>query len=140
MKIGVLKEVKDNEKRVAITPSLIPKIKKLGYEIYVESNSGLGSNFHDRQYNNGAVICTKEEVFECDIILLTSINPLIVSKLSSAQTFISFFSPATNPWLLKCAKKTKLTYYLWTQCQEFQEHKKWMHYHQWQMLQAQELS
>ena len=29
MKIGVLKEVKDNEKRVAVTPSLIPKIKKL---------------------------------------------------------------------------------------------------------------
>ena len=50
MKIGVLKEVKANEKRVAITPSLIPKIKKLCYEIYVESNSGLGSNFHDKQY------------------------------------------------------------------------------------------
>ena len=91
MKIGVLKEVKENEKRVAITPSLIPKIKKLGYEIYVESNSGLGSNFHDKQYiDNGAVICAKEEVFECDIILnINKPSQELISKLSAAQTFIS---------------------------------------------------
>ena len=41
MKIGVLKEIKDNEKRVAITPGVIPKIKKLGYEILVERDSGI---------------------------------------------------------------------------------------------------
>ena len=70
MIIGSISEDLSLEKRVAITPSLIPKITKLGHEIYVESNSGLGSNFHDKQYSdNGAKICTKEEVFECDIIL-----------------------------------------------------------------------
>ena len=35
MKIGVLKEIKDNEKRVAVTPGVISKIKKLGYEIFL---------------------------------------------------------------------------------------------------------
>jgi len=47
MKIGVLKEIKDNEKRVAITPNVISKIKKLGYDILVENNLGLESNFYD---------------------------------------------------------------------------------------------
>ena len=110
MKIGVLKEVKDNEKRVAITPTLIPKLKKLGYEIYVESNSGLGSNFHDKQYSdNGAVISTKEEVIECDIILnINKPSQELVSKLSSSQTFISFFSPATNLDMLKMCEKEKI--------------------------------
>ena len=110
MKIGVLKEVKDNEKRVAVTPSLIPKIKKLGYEIYVETNSGLRSNFHDKQYSdNGAIICTEEEVFECDIILnINKPSEELVSKLSSSQTFISFFSPATNPDMLKMCQKEKI--------------------------------
>ena len=110
MKIGVLKEVKDNEKRVAITPPLIPKLKKLGYEIYVESNSGLGSNFHDKQYSdNGAKICTTEEVFECDIILnINKPSQELISKLSSAQIFISFYSPATNLEMLKISEKDRI--------------------------------
>ena len=110
MKIGVLKEVKVNEKRVAITPSLIPKITKLGHEIYIESNSGLGSNFHDKQYSdNGAKICTKEEVFECDIILnINKPSQELVSKLCSSQTFISFFSPATNLDMLKICEKDRI--------------------------------
>ena len=47
MKIGVLKENKPNEKRVALTPSAVTKIKKLGYEICIESNAGALSNFFD---------------------------------------------------------------------------------------------
>ena len=139
MKIGVLKEVKVNEKRVAITPSLIPKITKLGHEIYIESNSGLGSNFHDKQYSdNGAKICTKEEVFECDIIL----NPLKnLFQNYHLRKYSYHFSVLLQTLIcLKSAKKTELTYYPWIQCQEFQERKKWMHYPQWQTLQAQELS
>ena len=45
MKIGVLKENKPNEKRVAITPASISKIKKLGYDVYIEKDAGLSSNF-----------------------------------------------------------------------------------------------
>ena len=41
MKIGVLKENKPNEKRVAITPSSISKIKKLGYDVFIEQDAGV---------------------------------------------------------------------------------------------------
>ena len=37
MKIGVLKEDKPNEKRVALTPSTVSKIRKLGYDISIET-------------------------------------------------------------------------------------------------------
>ena len=48
--------------------------------------------------DNGATICTVDEVLECDIILnINKPSQELVSKLSSSQTFISFFSPATNP-------------------------------------------
>ena len=50
MKIGVLKENKPNEKRVAITPASISKIKKLGYDVYIEKDAGLLSNFKNSQY------------------------------------------------------------------------------------------
>ena len=41
MKIGVLKENKPNEKRVALTPSAVTKIKKLAYEICIDSSEGV---------------------------------------------------------------------------------------------------
>ena len=72
MKIGVLKEIKDNEKRVAITPNVVSKIKKLGYEVLIENNLGSESNFYDDQYiDNGAEVTTKDEVYKCVTCLYT---------------------------------------------------------------------
>ena len=50
MKILALKEIVDNEKRVAITPDLISKYNKLGYEIVVEAGAGLGCGIDDEDY------------------------------------------------------------------------------------------
>ncbi len=70
MKIGVLKEIKDNEKRVAVTPGVISKIKKLGYEIFVEHDSGIQASFYNEQYvESGAEISSKEEIYKCDLLL-----------------------------------------------------------------------
>ena len=64
MKIGVLKENKPNEKRVAITPSSISKIKKLGYDIYIEQDAGLLSNFKNSQYKEvGANLSSIDDIY-----------------------------------------------------------------------------
>ena len=110
MKIGVLKEIKDNEKRVAITPNVVSKIKKLGYDVLVENNLGSESNFYDDQYiDNGAEVVTKDEVYKCDLLLkINKPSKEEVSQLSGSQTLISFFSPAINSDLLKLCKKDKI--------------------------------
>ena len=110
MKIGVLKEIKDNEKRVAITPNVVSKIKKLGYDILVENNLGSESNFYDDQYiDNGAEVTTKDEVYKCDLLLkINKPSKEEVSQLSGSQTLISFFSPAINSDLLELCKKDKI--------------------------------
>ena len=70
MKIGVLKENKPNEKRVALTPSAVTKIKKLGYDISLQSDAGASSNFFDTAYEQvGATISSVDDIFKCDIIL-----------------------------------------------------------------------
>jgi NAD(P) transhydrogenase subunit alpha len=110
MKIGVLKEIKDNEKRVAITPGVIPKIKKLGYEILVERDSGIQAGAYNEQYTkSGAKICSKEEIYKCDLLL--KINKPThdeINKISNNQTLISFFTPALNPELLDLCKKDNI--------------------------------
>ena len=110
MKIGVLKEIKDNEKRVAITPNVVSKIKKLGYDVLVENNLGSESNFYDDQYiDNGAEVVTKDEVYKCDLLLkINKPSKEEVSQLSGGQTLVSFFSPAINSDLLELCKKDKI--------------------------------
>ncbi len=110
MKIGVLKENKPNEKRVAITPASISKIKKLGYDIFIEEDAGLLSNFKNSQYQEaGANISSINDIYSCDIVLkINKPTDDEIYKLSSKQTLISFFSPATNQSSLELCKKDEI--------------------------------
>ncbi|MCG8321758.1 MAG: alanine dehydrogenase [Cytophagales bacterium] len=57
MIIGVPKEIKNNENRVALTPSGVKELAKYGHDIYVQTNAGSGSGFSDTQYEEaGAAI------------------------------------------------------------------------------------
>lgn len=57
MIIGIPKEIKNNENRVAITPSGVVNIMKAGHTVLVETNAGVGSNFTDEEYKaSGATI------------------------------------------------------------------------------------
>ncbi|GAB4239066.1 MAG: alanine dehydrogenase [Ekhidna sp.] len=50
MIIGVPKEIKNNENRVAVTPSGVLELTKRGHEVYVQSMAGIGSGFADQDY------------------------------------------------------------------------------------------
>ena len=50
MRIGVPKEIKNNENRVALTPAEVMQFLKFGHEVYVETEAGLGSGFTDEEY------------------------------------------------------------------------------------------
>ncbi|RDW15737.1 alanine dehydrogenase [Oceanobacillus arenosus] len=57
MIIGVPKEIKNNENRVAMTPSGVVNLISAGQEVMIEKGAGLGSNFTDEEYkNSGAKI------------------------------------------------------------------------------------
>lgn len=65
MIIGVLKEVKENEFRVAATPNAVKELTHRGHEVYVENNAGIGSGFSNEQYEQaGAVIADCDTVYE----------------------------------------------------------------------------
>ena len=110
MKIGVLKENKPNEKRVAITPSSISKIKKLGYDVFIEQDAGVLSNFKNSQYKEaGANLSSIDDIYRCDILLkINKPTEDEIQKLSSKQTLISFFSPAVNQTSLELCKKDEI--------------------------------
>ncbi len=65
MIIGVPREIKTNENRVARTPAGVMELTKRGHEVLVEKNAGVGSGFEDGEYREaGAVIVdTAAEVY-----------------------------------------------------------------------------
>jgi len=65
MIIGVPKEIKNNENRVAVTPAGVKEFKKAGHTIYIQSTAGIGSGFQDESYvEAGAeILPTIEKVY-----------------------------------------------------------------------------
>jgi alanine dehydrogenase len=71
MKIGVPKEIKNSENRVAMAPSGVTLLRDAGHDVFVETGAGLGSGFTDVQYEQaGAVILpTAKEVWMKDMVM-----------------------------------------------------------------------
>lgn len=62
MIIGVLKEIKEGETRVALTPHGVSTLIRTGHTVLVEKNAGLASGFTDRQYrDSGSTILPKAD-------------------------------------------------------------------------------
>jgi alanine dehydrogenase len=50
MKIGLPKEIKNNENRVGLTPEAVRQLTKQGHEVFVQKGAGVGSAFTDQDY------------------------------------------------------------------------------------------
>ncbi len=57
MRVGVLRETKDRELRVAVLPSAVRSLAGSGHNVFVEAGAGSGSGFPDEAYQDaGATI------------------------------------------------------------------------------------
>ncbi|MFM8441937.1 MAG: alanine dehydrogenase, partial [Methylococcus sp.] len=70
MNIGIPKEIKDQEGRVALTPAAVSQLVGAGHEVTVEIGAGLGSGFADAEYlAAGARLGTTEEAWDADLVI-----------------------------------------------------------------------
>lgn len=78
MIVGIPKEIKNNENRVAVTPAGVEALRKSGHEVLVQQGAGVGSGFADREYSaNGArMIPSAAEVWANAEMILKVKEPL----------------------------------------------------------------
>lgn len=71
MRIGIPKEIKNNENRVAMTPAGVFNLKAAGHEVIIEAGAGLGSSFTDEQYaDSGAkIVNSASEAWNAEMIM-----------------------------------------------------------------------
>lgn len=78
MIIGVPKEIKNNENRVAATPSGVAELTKRGHTVYVQSTAGLGSGFSDESYEaaGAKILPTIEDTYAIAEMIMKVKEPI----------------------------------------------------------------
>jgi NAD(P) transhydrogenase subunit alpha len=119
MKIGIIKEIKAGERRVAATPETVGKLKKLGFEVTVEAGAGEGASFRDEDYAKAGAEVTSDTVAvwgQSDLVLKVQppdVHPQLgrheADLLKEKATFVSFMWPAKNKELLERLAARKAT-------------------------------
>lgn len=70
MKIGIVKEIKDKENRIALTPAAVDQLVRAGHRVLVQITAGQGSGFLDEEYLNvGAEISAVEQVWDAELVI-----------------------------------------------------------------------
>lgn len=111
MKIGVLKETKPFETRVALTPEVVKQVIKNGFEVWIETEAGKLSSNSDKDYENaGAKIGTKAEIGALDVVLkVNSFTEDEVDILKDGIVTISFLYAYTIPSVILAFNKKKIS-------------------------------
>ncbi|WP_078545108.1 alanine dehydrogenase [Litchfieldia alkalitelluris] len=71
MRIGVPREIKNNENRVAMTPAGVVNLVRFGHEVFIEKDAGEGSGFPDEQYvaAGAKIVATAEEAWSMEMVM-----------------------------------------------------------------------
>ena len=99
MIIGVPKEIKNNENRVALTPAGTQELVKRGHTVYVQETAGSGSGFSDEEYSKAGakMISTAVEVYKLADMIIKVKEPIeqeykLIKKDQLVFTYFHFAS------------------------------------------------
>lgn len=100
MIVGILKEIKDKENRVCMTPAGVATMKAHGHEVIVEKGAGLGSGFTDEAYiATGASIADSPEKIYADAEMVMHVKepqPSEYKLLRKGQTLFTYLHLAAD--------------------------------------------
>ena len=100
MKIGIPKEIKENEYRVGMTPSGVQTLVESKHDVFVQSGAGTGSRFSDNDYLavGAKILKSIEEVYEISEMIIKVKEPLKkeYNLIKEGQIIYTFFHFASS--------------------------------------------
>ena len=113
MKIGVPKEILDQEYRVALTPAGVYALKTHGHEVFIENNAGLESSIKNEDFvaAGAKILNTTDDVFSTADLILKVKQPLEneCKKLRAKQILFTYLHLAADKKLAQELCKSKAT-------------------------------
>ncbi|QIM22089.1 Re/Si-specific NAD(P)(+) transhydrogenase subunit alpha [Phycicoccus sp. HDW14] len=102
MRIGVPRESRPGETRVAATPKTVEQLLSLGYTVFVESGAGAAASFDDDAYRAAGADVIDDAVWNADVVLkVTAPTDAEIERLRSGQLVASLMAPALSPELVE---------------------------------------
>ena len=105
MVIGIPKEIKNNENRVALTPAGVTELRKYGHTVHVQVNAGLESGFEDEEYiaAGATMLPTIEDVYGIAEMIMKVKEPVAAeyNLIKEAQLLFTYFHFASSEELTR---------------------------------------
>jgi NAD(P) transhydrogenase subunit alpha len=123
MKLGIVKEIRPDERRVAAAPSTVGKWVKAGWEVVVEAGAGAGASFPDHLYTaaGATVLDTAAAVWsQADVVCKVRLpgerpdGTHEADSVREGQVLISFIYPAQNKALVDRLLPARRRCWRWT--------------------------
>jgi alanine dehydrogenase len=113
MIVGVPKEIKNNENRVAITPAGVEAMRKAGHTVFIEHNAGIGSGFSNEVFQKAGaeILPTAKDVFAQSDMIMKVKEPLAAEYdlFKPGQILFTYLHLAPEPQLTKALLAKEVT-------------------------------
>lgn len=113
MKIGVPKEIKNNENRVGLTPAGVKELVQHGHDLYVQHTAGEGSGFADEEYMaaGATILPTIEDVYATADMIVKVKEPIAPEYplVRKDQVLFTYFHFASDEELTEAMIKSGAT-------------------------------
>src|SRR5919199_977402 len=104
MKVGVLKEIAEGERRVGLVPETVGRLVKQGYEVIIETGAGQDYNLDENYEEAGAEIVSSSEEVYGDADIVVKVAPPTedeVGYMHEGQVLVCFLDGTVYPELVK---------------------------------------
>jgi NAD(P) transhydrogenase subunit alpha len=115
MVVGVPRENRAGETRVALSPTALPQLTKAGFEIVIESGAGDAAGYPDAAFTDrGARVGSRDDAFAADVLVQVNVmdgDPSCadLGKLRAGQVVVGAVAPFARPELVKAVGATGAT-------------------------------
>ena len=113
MRVGIPREVKNHEYRVAITPSGVHELVRHGHQVLIEKDAGVGSSIMDADYvaAGATILDTADEVWATGELILKVKEPIAAEydRMREGQTLFTYLHLAADKALTAELVRRKVT-------------------------------
>ena len=110
MKVGIPKEIKNNENRLGMTPSGVSELTRRGHIVYVQKSAGEGSGFSDQLYEEAGaeILPTIEDVYKSADMIVKVKEPIApeYALIRHGQVVFTYFHFASDHELTLAMQKS----------------------------------
>ncbi len=111
IRVAVPRETQQGERRVALVPSLVKQMDKLGVQVLLEKGAGLESGFEDADYEGVKLVDSAEKAFQQADITLKVQPPTVEEsgKLKKGSILVGFLTPHEGDSRIRTLVKNRIT-------------------------------